>query len=880
MVTLGESLNCFLAQQRDGRARDLVERVVPWGTAIELYVDVNPAGGTLVAGTTGTYTDGVETWHSIHVPRNSHSKPNFADNRLTFQFDKYVESINTSGWLWEKKLSLWCAFDMELLRSDRTTSARGPWKAPEVIATLDYAELRKSPCGEGQHLYVYLPDGVATNTHLEHAAVAREVLAHISDEIGFRLCENVGACGSSLPVWSRIANDENQGLALIKSSTRLFPHDLKNWQAHLPVVRRLRPRVQVCIPGFDDGRFDELTAGMRRAPLDQRQIAVRNALAAMGGSTWNYDYHILQTHTALLKRIREEGKLSIRGAFETVSVDIDPDSPVNCFMFPIENGSWKVFRIEAGVVEDKLWTRNTAGWTTTYFDRKSDFITSAISAGGRLLAKGGVEFATLAAARPSISDFSLTQFEVPDTLASRRATVKQAGNCQLVIQVAKSEEDGTFAVWNSSDKKGYWTQVITTQAERSEPDNDYDQLIRCLETPSRQPAGWALCKDDHSWTFKSSTAIKTALQSVGRSKSQAEVIMGHAERRPWMLVTQPFDPEYPGNRRWNRAAPQLAVNPAPPNDGQTSQHPHWDIMLDHIGSTLSGALKSQPWALGSGITTGRQYLMAWYASILRYPFAHLPYLFLYGPENSGKSVFHEAFSLLVTRGVAKADSALTEQFNSALEGCILAVVEERNVANVQGTHAKIKDYVTGENLAIRRMRTDIYEVPNTTHWVQCSNDVAACPVFQGDTRITVLHVPKLENEIPKQVFKQRLKSEAPFFVTTLLNMRLPKPTTRLRIPVVTTSEKSVLALNNQTQVQWFVNNFCQPGNFITVRQFNEAFEYVNGEKPVSGELLSLMADRRNIRKGPSVTRKIDGKNAKVISGLDWNEQGLDLIKKL
>ena len=336
--------------------------------------------------------------------------------------------------------------------------------------------------------------------------------------------------------------------------------------------------------------------------------------------------------------------------------------------------------------------------------------------------------------------------------------------------------------------------------------------------------------------------------------------------------------EYPGERRWNQNAPQLAVIPAPPNDGQASQHPHWDRMFDHIGQTLNSVLRDQPWAIESGIVTGRQYLMAWYASILRYPLSHLPYLFLYGPENSGKSIFHEAFSLLVTCGVVKADRSLTADFNGELEGCILAVVEERNVANVQGTHAKIKDYVNAQKLSIRRMRTDAYEVPNTSHWVQCSNDIAACPVFPGDTRITVLNVPKLESEIPKDAFKELLRKEAPCLLATLLSMRLPTPTTRLRLPVVETYEKTVLALNNTTQVQLFVDRCCETGDYISVADFNTAFEKMFGDKPDNRELQSLMSTRTRIRKGPSVTRKIDGKTTRVIVGLVLNDYGLKLMQ--
>ena len=62
---------------------------------------------------------------------------------------------------------------------------------------------------------------------------------------------------------------------------------------------------------------------------------------------------------------------------------------------------------------------------------------------------------------------------------------------------------------------------------------------------------------------------------------------------------------------------------------------------------------------------------------------------MWGNENSGKSILHEALSILVTKGIAKADKALTNNndFNGELVGAIVCVVEEKNVALTPGTRA-------------------------------------------------------------------------------------------------------------------------------------------------------------------------------------------------
>jgi hypothetical protein len=99
----------------------------------------------------------------------------------------------------------------------------------------------------------------------------------------------------------------------------------------------------------------------------------------------------------------------------------------------------------------------------------------------------------------------------------------------------------------------------------------------------------------------------------------------------------------------------------------------------------------------AGIKTGADYGRAWVANAFRYPFAQLPYLFAWGPENSGKSIFHEALQELVTKGVVKADKAITSHndFNGELAGAVICAVEEKDISKSPGAHAKVKEYTTG-----------------------------------------------------------------------------------------------------------------------------------------------------------------------------------------
>lgn len=57
-------------------------------------------------------------------------------------------------------------------------------------------EVRRSTGGGGIHLYVYsADDGISTDNHTEHAALARCVLGMMSSGTGFDFASQIDACG-------------------------------------------------------------------------------------------------------------------------------------------------------------------------------------------------------------------------------------------------------------------------------------------------------------------------------------------------------------------------------------------------------------------------------------------------------------------------------------------------------------------------------------------------------------------------------------------------------------------------------------------------------------------------------------------------------------
>ena len=119
-----------------------------------------------------------------------------------------------------------------------------------------------------------------------------------------------------------------------------------------------------------------------------------------------------------------------------------------------------------------------------------------------------------------------------------------------------------------------------------------------------------------------------------------------------------------------------------------------------------------------------------------------------------------------------------------------------------------------------------YQVPNTTHWIQSANYQADCPVFPGDTRITVIEVCDLcpDQEVAKKTLLVKLEEEAPHFMYTLMNLQLPPLTGRMRLPVVGTPSKSRTEELNKTALQIFLEECCQAKKDAQVLRFGEFYD--------------------------------------------------------
>ncbi len=502
--------------------------------------------------------------------------------------------------------------------------------------------------------------------------------------------------------------------------------------------------------------------------------------------------------------------MGLIGVFKTIAEGRDPGGP-NCFLFPLRNGAWRVYRFSPGVKEHDTWTQDGNGWTTCYFNRFPDLAAACGTCGGVEDSEHG-EW-VFSATRQAVEAATMMgqPLKVEPALLDRRATLKPTKDGRMRLSVARLADE-TVPGW--LDKKDRLVRTFNARVQLKEDEqdfNEYDRLVRCLKTPANQDAGW-VTKEASDWVHRPASTVKMMLQKLGHAKEEAEAIMGGAGWESWKVVNLPFREEYPGGRQWNMDAAQFRFKPAELGEDEVPCHPNWDKICEHIGKELTPALKDLPWAAEANIRTGADYIRSWIACAFRDPFEPAPFLYLFGPHNSGKSILHEGLMLLVTKGVNRADRPLKHgvMHNGELANAVIAVVEETDLRCEKGAYNKIKDWVTGRTISIRRMRTDSYDQPNTLHWIMCANEEESCPIFPGDNRVTAIYVPDdvpKDDKIPKKMLLKNLEDEAPHFMYTIMHMELPPLVDRLRLPALETADKERLVADN-SPLGIFVQECC------------------------------------------------------------------------
>jgi Family of unknown function (DUF5906) len=809
--------------------KDLIERYTP---EMEVQVNVLPGNGVPSEnGKSYSSEEYQEPWFPIRIPKNARTTPEFRDYELRWPLEVHAECIGMTGWNFEKRLSMHVGFDFDAicgnshLKSGITQEELD--RVREAAMAIPWVETRKSTGGGGLHLRVHLGKGIPTANHTEHAALGRAILGLMSREAGFNFADGVdpAACGGNLWIWHRKVTTENQGLSIIKAATD-SPDVPENWRDHIEVINRKRRRVKVQgVPESAQADFENRAEASKHTQLDDSHKKLMDWLIDHGYTcVWEPDHYMLRTHTYALAEAHE--RLGMRGFFKTLATGSDGRSDHNCYCFPKPNGGWRVVRYGEGCLEADTWIQDGANWTYCYLNQQPDLQSAALAKGGVKDDDGGFVFPSLLVAS-EVAQMLGGSLSITEGLEDRQTKLKPAKDGSgLVVEVKKEKDDD---VDGYIDKKGVHKKVISALLPKySEDAQGYDNDIRYLRTIANKDAGWVL-NIQGEWCTQSKDNIISALMSKGMTSADAKATTGCIIYDSWTLANLPFKPEYPGGRIWNKDAAQFRYTPLQEDSGL---HPHWDKVLAHCGKGINSCVGFNPWCQKTGIFSGGDYLKYWIASMFQYPFEPLPYLFFFSEpyQNCGKSTFHQAVSQLLTKGVMRADQALQSSgnFNGELMSAILCVVEETDLSKAgQRAYDKIKDWVTSREVSIHVKNLTPYMQPNTSHWVQCSNLQRACPVFDGDTRVTMIQVQPFTSgqEIPWPILQAKLQEEAPAFLRTLIDLNIPQSDGRLRIPVVESEDKVRAIEFTRDELQTFLAEHCfdAPGHRVPFSQFYDKF---------------------------------------------------------
>ena len=220
-------------------------------------------------------------------------------------------------------------------------------------------------------------------------------------------------------------------------------------------------------------------------------------------------------------------------------------------------------------------------------------------------------------------------------MLARKAKLRKHKDGRLIVEILRNSDDTDSDMTGWTDKGKVWVRIFDAKAEpqaAQEEVGSFDSVIRHLVTDRGKDAGWAVCSDQQ-WREEAKDNAAAVLIHLGVKKQDVTSVIGSCVLRPWTLVRQPFEAEYPGDRLWNRNAPRLRYPPS--SDLDRLSYPTWMSILTHIGEGLDDGVKTNGWCRANGVSTGADYLKCWIASLFQAPTKHLPYLFLYcqGPEH-------------------------------------------------------------------------------------------------------------------------------------------------------------------------------------------------------------------------------------------------------
>ena len=815
---------------------------------MEVQVNVVPGKEKTIINKRIVWKDDEHEWNSFRIPFNSKNDPYYKPSPISWPLIRYAEAIGCTGWNWFQRKSFWVGFDFDSIHGHKQGLSDAELEELKTkAAQIPWITIYRSKGGKGYHFYVFI-EPINTNNHTEHAALARSILSQICGLLNFNFTEKVDAVGSILWIWHKNGNKEKKSFELVKKGIILTDIPA-NWKDHISAITAKRKTLPEALIA-DNAKFNALTTKLKSTLLDDEHLLLLNWFAKRKTTWWwDADFKMLVCHTHDLKIAHQE--LHLRGLFDTISTGKNAPNDHNCFCFPTTNGSWIVRRYGLDTKETKLWSRDNTGWIKCFFNKLPDLPTVARLYNGVKTEKEDFVFATFEDAIKALKALGVyINADENKPLLHRTCSLAYGKkDNDIIVTVAKEDSDKYMSDWAEIRGKK-WQRIVTCIAEINIIELP-DELIRFTVVEDKED-GWLINSKD-KWIQAGKDNIKSALISIGYNHQILENVIGQAVFNPWNIVNIPFREEYPGERQWNRKRATYSVTP------HYGNFPTWETIITHVAESLDKPISNNPWCTEHNILNGYQYISLWIASMFQYPFEPLPYLFFFGSEDTGKSILHESLQLLFKDnvGYCRADKALSsrEVFNGELEGAILCVVEEVNLQKNPEAINRIKDWVTGKTINIRKLYSGSFILPNSTHWIQIANNPSFCPVFSGDSRIVVAKVDTLKNIIPKAELLENLKQEAPAFLHYILNLKIPYSPSRLRIPIIESYEKLELQNSNLNDIQEFLVTYCEYKEGYCIPLADLLNEYLKVYDPLRSSGLSTRTFGKEFLMGKYVKGK-------------------------
>jgi hypothetical protein len=162
--------------------------------------------------------DGVEH-RQIRIPHGAMTTtPHFRDRPVNGPIHERWALLGTSGWNWAAQKSMWVGFDFDSVANH--AGGLNPATLAEIrdrVLELPYSVLRTSKSGAGYHVLVPLNPWITTRSHVEHAALAQDVLSRMSSDCDFDFHGSADCCGLILWHWQRGLGED--GLQRIKRTS-------------------------------------------------------------------------------------------------------------------------------------------------------------------------------------------------------------------------------------------------------------------------------------------------------------------------------------------------------------------------------------------------------------------------------------------------------------------------------------------------------------------------------------------------------------------------------------------------------------------------------------------------------------------------------------